>query len=323
MNDREQLFYNEFYAALEKAMESSGDHLKEIDMPKNNSVQKGIVIKFDNVDMAPTIYPDFYYDDWKSGHPMSDIISGIRTELMKTASTMGRFTINDVNRENAPAHLYASVVNYANNKEWLKETPHERIADLAVFARWRLNTGDPDSVFSAKVTEPFLARLQLTKEEMLTIAKTNTKREAQFDSMENVIMGFVQDEGIGDGLGAALPIDKSESGMYVLSSNGGIEGAAVIACPDVLKLVHKNIGKDFFIFPSSIHEVIITPKSDALSVEELKNMVRSINQNDVPVEDRLSDNVYEFDGHRLKLAGMDGLKQELDLKDRFSHHRSR
>ena len=88
--------------------------------------------------------------------------------------------------------------------------------------------------------------------------------------MENVIMGFMQDEGIGDGLGAALPIDRSESGMYVLSSNGGIEGAAVIACPDVLKLVHKNIGTDFFIFPSSIHEVIVMPKSDALSVDESK-----------------------------------------------------
>ena len=58
MDDRQQ-FYDDFYSALEKAMEPGGGKLKEIVIPNNNSSMKGITIKFDNISLAPTIYPDF------------------------------------------------------------------------------------------------------------------------------------------------------------------------------------------------------------------------------------------------------------------------
>lgn len=141
MNDREQ-FYNEFYSALERAMEPSGGHLKEIDMPKNNSVHKGIVIKFDNIALAPTVYPNFYYQDWKDGQSMSEIVSGVRSELIKTAPELSHFSIKSMNRDSAITHLHAAVVRYDNNKEWLKNIPHERLADLAVFAKWRFDNAD-------------------------------------------------------------------------------------------------------------------------------------------------------------------------------------
>lgn len=58
-------------------------------------------------------------------------------------------------------------------------------------------------------------------------------------------------------------------------------------------------------------------------VDSLCEMVRSINEAEVPVEDRLSDNVYEYDGSSLKLAGMDELKEEHSMADMFHYHRSR
>lgn len=320
MNDRQE-FYNEFYSALEKAMEPSGGRLKEMDIPKNNHTMKGITIKFDNISMAPTIYPDSFYPDWRDGQPMSDIVSGIRNQIMEMAPDLSRFDSNTVNRNTANSHLYAAVVGYENNKEWLQSVPHERIEDIAVFARWRVNASSPDSYMSMKITEPLLAHLQLTREEALKIAKSNTARSAKFESMDTVIKSIMMDNDIDKEL-AEVMFQGQSTPLSVLTNESGIDGAALIACPEVLKAVQKEIGEEFYILPSSIHEVLILPKSSADDVEDLKQMVSSINEAEVPPEDRLSDNVYEFDGHSLKIAGAE-LTQENNITESITHHRSR
>lgn len=320
MNNKEH-FYKEFYSALEKGMEPSGGHLIEMDIPKNNYTMKGITVKFDNISMAPTVNPDIYYQDWKDGQLMSDIVSGIRSELIKTVPGLSHFNVGCIKRDSAITHLHAAVVGYENNKEWLKDIPHERLADLAVFAKWKFDNADPDLVIASKITEPLLAQLRLTKEEAFKIAKTNTARSAKFESMDTVMKNMMVDDGMDREL-AEMMFPKQSTPLSVLSNESGIEGAAVIACPEVLKAVQKEIGEDFYILPSSIHEVLVLPKTYTDDVEDLKQMVSSINEAEVAPEDRLSDNVYEFDGHSLKIAGSE-LTKEHDISDSIIHHRSR
>lgn len=320
MNDREQ-FYKEFYSSLEKAMEPSGGRLIEMDIPKNNRMMKGITIKFDNISLAPTIYPDSYFQDWKEGKTVDGIISGVRTEIKRTVPGLAHFNIKSINRDSAITHLHAAVVGYENNKEWLKNIPHERIEDLAVFAKWRFDNADQDSVTATKITEPLLAHLQLTKEEALKIAKTNTARSAKFESMDTVMRNIMMDNDMDKEL-AEMMFPDSSTPLSVVTNESGIDGAAVIACQEVLKAVQKELGEDFYILPSSIHEVLVLPKSFSDDVEDLKQMVSSVNEAEVPPEDRLSDNVYEFDGHSLKIAGAE-LTQENNIADSITHHRSR
>ena len=317
MDDRQQ-FYDDFYSALEKAMEPGGGKLKEIVIPNNNSSMKGITIKFDNISLAPTIYPDFYYKDWKDGQPVSSIVSGIRSEIMRTLPELTHLSIGNMNRNSAVTHLYAGVVSYENNKEWLKGIPHERIVDLAVFAKWRFDNSDQDLMTCAKVTEPLLAYLQLTKEEALKIAKTNTGRNAKFERLDAIMSEMLTEKEMDE----VMPIEGEAIPLHVLTNENGIDGAGVIACPEVLKIVEKQIGEEFYILPSSIHEVLILPKSQADDVEGLKAMVSIINENEVEPKDRLSDNIYEFDGHSLKLAGTE-LTQEHSISKSVTHHRSR
>lgn len=318
MNNIEQ-FYKEFYSTLEKAMEPNGGHLIEMDIPKNNHTMKGITVKFDNVSAAPTIYPDFYYPDWKDGRSMSNIVSGIRSELLKTVNKISHFSIASMSRESADTHLYASIVNYGNNKEWLQTVPHERVADLAVFAKWRLGSVDNNSVVTAKVTEPLLAHLKLTKEEMLKMAKTNTVKGAVFKSMNDTMTEIC----MLDGMDREMAKEYNPAPFYVLSNESGIDGAALIACPEVLKAVKKEIGEEFYVLPSSIHEALILPKSFTDDVEGLNQMVSSINQNEVEPEEQLSNHIYEYDGHSLKLSGATELKQDRGLTESVTHHRGR
>lgn len=52
--------------------------------------------------------------------------------------------------------------------------------------------------------------------------------------------------------------------------------------------------KDLVILPSSIHEVLLIPYEDHICFEELTDTVSHINRAEVPVEDRLSDQVYLY-----------------------------
>ena len=97
-----------------------------------------------------------------------------------------------------------------------------------------------------------------------------------------------------------------------------------MASPETLKGVHEKLGEDFYILPSSVHEVLILKESDFPgSVEELKEMVATINREQVEPVDRLSDTVYRFDGKKLSIAGTEGMEREEGIASVLSHRHSR
>lgn len=117
----------------------------------------------------------------------------------------------------------------------------------------------------------------------------------------------------------ALPDNQ----FLVLTVNGGTDGAALIADSSVMKKVSRDIGEDYYILPSSVHEALILPKSKCdMDIEELKHMVHDINQQEVSIEERLSDNVYEFNGRSLVLAGQtETMDREMPALDLGIHHK--
>lgn len=87
--------------------------------------------------------------------------------------------------------------------------------------------------------------------------------------------------------------------MYVISNPFGLLGSGVFGDTDFLKKVHGQLG-DFYILPSSIHEVIVVSTSVG-SLTDLQAMVKEINETEVKPEDRLSDDVYKFDGTAVSI----------------------
>ena len=55
------------------------------------------------------------------------------------------------------------------------------------------------------------------------------------------------------------------------------------------------LGNDFFILPSSIHEMLILPDDGQVDAEMLKDMVKEVNATQVAPEERLTDDVYHYD----------------------------
>lgn len=67
---------------------------------------------------------------------------------------------------------------------------------------------------------------------------------------------------------------KSREGdPYVLTNSSKINGAAVVLYPQCLQHIGENIGGNYYLLPSSIHEMIIMPENATMSRKELCEMV--------------------------------------------------
>ena len=83
--------------------------------------------------------------------------------------------------------------------------------------------------------------------------------------------------------------------MYVAGNESKNYGAAVILYEDFLASFAKKIQSDFYILPSSVHEVILIPvENEESEISRLKDMVYEVNHTEVCAEEILSDSVYLF-----------------------------
>ena len=98
----------------------------------------------------------------------------------------------------------------------------------------------------------------------------------------------------------------SADDFYVLTTESGIFGANTILYEhcgmSLLERIGYIIGKNYYLLPSSIHELIILPVSTRHTVEELSEMVKDVNQRLVSERNFLSDHVFFFDREKKALT---------------------
>lgn len=82
--------------------------------------------------------------------------------------------------------------------------------------------------------------------------------------------------------------------MYVLTNQEKYCGAAgIFLCAEMFQEIVGR--KNFYILPSSIHELILVVDSGTIDKEMLNGMVKIVNEEQVAPEERLADHVYYFD----------------------------
>lgn len=88
---------------------------------------------------------------------------------------------------------------------------------------------------------------------------------------------------------------KDDMPMYVLTNENAHYGAGGICINHVIHRIMNTIQDDFYILPSSVHELIIVPViSIAANESELPKMVHHINCSIVDLNDRLSNHAYRL-----------------------------
>ena len=86
--------------------------------------------------------------------------------------------------------------------------------------------------------------------------------------------------------------------MFVAGNHHKNYGSAVILYEDFLEQFAKKINSDFYILPSSTHEVLLIPVgNDEEEVSHLKRMVFEVNHTELEEEEILSDSIYRYMRH--------------------------
>lgn len=116
----------------------------------------------------------------------------------------------------------------------------------------------------------------------------NTEDESVIIEMEQLILQLLGEETLNENLGEPM------FPMYVFTNKMRVLGAAGAFFGGKVKELSKQLESNLFILPSSIHEAILIPDSGKMSVEEFSEMVREINLEQVPEEERLADDIYYY-----------------------------
>ena len=190
--------------------------------------------------------------------------------------------------------LAMEVVSAEANKEVLDNVPHQNIEDMAVVYRFILDPED-DSHASILVTNQILETMGVTPEQLHADAMENAPqiKPLQIKGMSEVMaemMGFERAEMMG-----IFPVAPEDEQMYVATVPDKVHGAGVLAYQDFMEKAAERAGGDFYILPSSIHEILIVPDDGVVKLKDLESMVKEVNANEVAPSDKLTDSVYHYD----------------------------
>ena len=80
-----------------------------------------------------------------------------------------------------------------------------------------------------------------------------------------------------------------------------IDGASCMLYPDLIREISDSAGSSLFIIPSSVHEVLILPVENTEEGEEVKSMIREINDTQTEPGEILSYSLYYYDREQGKI----------------------
>jgi len=297
-----EVFYEQVMQELETQLKQQGKsvELERTQAKKVNEVLDGVVIKYKDSNVNPVIYFDSMVRDYERG----DSIEHIVERTVRDLETLQKQSpeIPELNSEEAKKNLYCVIINAQANEALLKEIPHERVEDLAVIARFRVSD---DGSFIVK--NQHCEHFQMTSEEILEIAHRNTNQQGYtLQNMAEVMREMMIKDGMPeDFIDNVMAMTGEDCPMWVLSNTQKVDGAIAMTSKEALQNAYEVLGEDFYVLPSSRHEVLLVKGSLDDNPERLKTMVEEVNEKEVSISDKLSDNIYHYDGQKKKLSMVD------------------
>ena len=261
------------------------DDIYEKDVVKNNGVvYKGLVIALKEREAAPTVYMDYYFSLYKRGKSFEDILKLIY-ENYKLAEEKMDLTEREAGKlDNYKEKLFIKVVNFEKNKKRLENCPYIPYLDLAITFRYLVHK-DKHDISSTLINNALMDMWGLNTQSIYKMAYKNMRNlfPPSIKKMSDIIGSYPDDFGI-------IP----ENEMYVITNDSSINGASYIICKEIIDDFCRKKNSDYYLIPSSIHELILVPKCLDEDGENLKMFVKEVNKTAVLPEDFLSDNVYFY-----------------------------
>lgn len=265
----------------------------------NDQKLHGLTFKMPGVDAAPTLYVDEMYEAYKDGADLGYLATEMADMYSASRNAVAPPEV-DLSYDNVKDKLTVRLLEKKRNHEFLSTMPYVSVGHgLAVIAD--INMGeDRGGDWRIAINNGVLESLGVDKERLFSDAMSNAKiyDPASLVDMSSALFSpekvnlLERDEPI-------APEDIG--GMYVLTNSTGSLGAAALFYPDVKEKAAELLGGDYYILPSSVHEVILVPASAGINEKELCDMVKQANRTVVDERDILSDDVYHYSRDERRL----------------------
>ncbi len=263
---------------------------------KNNDTERiGLIMTPRTNNLSPTIYLEEFYKLYEQGCTLDEISEDI-LRIYKKAIPEHPLDLNQIQDfELAKSKLVYKLIHTERNKALLETIPHVPYLDLSMAFYLLLDTFE-HGIATILITNQMLEHWKIDAELLYQLATANTPNilPSDFIQMKEVIEEL---------LGRELTDEEDyENHMYVLTNQHRHLGAACILYPRVLEEIGDRLDEDFYLLPSSIHEIIVLPVQYAIPTPELAEIIDDINHTQVLKEEVLSDHAYYYSRKEKKLV---------------------
>ena len=271
---------------------------------KLNTHYTGLTVTRKEDTLAPTINLNALFENY--GQQTENNLASVMEELTSVIQhTPGKFDIGRVmDYDRVKKNLFMKLSAADKNADVLEHTPHITKEDLALTFHIMLDQGEKGTA-TTMITDKMMDAYGVDLEKLYQDALHNSPviAPAQIENMGEVLERMMLEDMKAAGAPAEviqemekdLQETSRDNPMTVITNDRSTDGAAAIFYPGVMDQVGERLNGDYFILPSSVHEILVVPDDGNISFRELTDMVKEVNRTQVAPEDRLTDQVYHYD----------------------------
>ena len=255
----------------------------------NNVRLWGLVITAEGKNISPTIYMESFYEAYKRGTSIETIADAVVDTYYSSVGNLSIEIDFFKDFEKVKEKVAYRLVNMEQNKALLADVPFVPYLDLAIcfyYAFGNVQMGEG----AVLIQRSHMEMWNTDEKELFALAQENT---AKLYPLEIMRMSTIMEQLLGPE--AIEELENFEPApVYVLTNKKRIQGAAVILYPGVLEYIAGKLDRDYYIIPSSIHEVILMPVQGEVDESNIKSMIYEVNRTQLEPEDVLSDSLYLY-----------------------------
>ena len=249
----------------------------------------GITIRPDGSNTGASLDMRPFYESYQAGVPIETILKQISSRIEEVIAQIPIVDARSLaDYEHMKTRLIMQAVPTEPNRELLEMIPHKDMDGISIVYRFQLDHfANADATIL--VTNQMLETYGITAEQLMADAALSAP-------VKNPVSIRPLSEMMAEMSGVMYEPEKiSAPPLLVATVPGYANGAGILGYPDFFESAAKMIGGDFYIIPSSIHEVLLLADDGFKGAEELNAMISSVNASVVSPKDWLADEAYHYD----------------------------
>ena len=258
---------------------------------RNNDTEcYGIAIRRGEKNVSPIFYIDRFYEDYRRKKlTISEASKRILSYFRNIEEEHPDVLSPSLDLDDCRDRITFRLISAEYNRRYLSSMPYIPFLDLAIIFTI-IHKISPEGVESIRVTDELLDVWGVDCHELFRLAKVNTPRmfPVLVDPMIEVMGRFLEMDV------ETLRDMEMDGPLLLLSNKQCVYGATSLLYEEEVDRIGERLGEDFYVLPSSIHEVLILPESEVTDPDYINSMIRQINREHLGKVDVLSDRAYFY-----------------------------